>query len=281
MTPEKTTLNIKRAFVFMAAVACAIAFQPAAYAQAPTDPQIVGIVVSANQIDIDYAKLALSKSKDQNTRDFAQQMVTDHSALQKAVFDLGAKLKVTPADSDTSKSLKAQAAETTNKLNALKGKAFDKAYVQNEIAFHKAVMDANSTVLIPNAQNAELKGALTNAQPLFQGHLEHAQKVQSAEGRTSAKSHDHASATKANKVTTVVIRDLAYQPQTLRVNAGEVIEWKNADAIPHTATAVDGRSFDSGSIAKGTPWHYVAKHKGTYEYVCTFHPNMKATLIVQ
>jgi putative membrane protein len=272
--------NVKKALVFMVAVASALAFQPAAYAQGPTDPQIVGIVVAANQIDIDYANLALSKSKDKATRDFAQQMVTDHSALQKAVFDLGAKLKVTPADSDTSKSLKAQAAETTKRLQALKGKAFDKAYVENEIAFHKAVMDANAKVLIPNAQNAELKSALTNAQTLFQGHLEHAQKVQEAE-KTSAKRHDHASATTANKVNTVVIRDLAYQPRTLRVKAGEKVEWKNADAIPHTATAVDGKAFDSGSIVKGTPWLYAAKHKGTYEYVCTFHPNMKAKLIVQ
>lgn len=274
--------NVKRAFIFMVAVAFAVAVHPAAYAQAPTDPQIVGIVVTANQIDIDYANLALSKSKDKATREFAQQMVTDHSALQKAVSDLGAKLKVTPADSDTSKSLKAQAADTTKKLRALKGKAFDKAYIENEIAFHKAVMEANLTVLIPNAQNAELKSALTNAQTLFQGHLQHAQNVQAADSRRPGTTHQHAKAANTtNKLSTVIIRDLAYQPQTIRVNAGDTIEWKNADAIPHTATAVDGKTFDSGSIVKGTPWQYAAKHKGTYEYVCTFHPNMKAKLIVQ
>jgi putative membrane protein len=66
-------------------------------------------VVAANQIDIDYAKLATSKSKNKQIRAFAQRMVTDHSALQKSVFDLGAKLNVTPAESDTSKSLKAGA----------------------------------------------------------------------------------------------------------------------------------------------------------------------------
>jgi putative membrane protein len=274
--------NVKRVLIIMVAVACMVAFQPAAYAQTPTDPQIVGIVVTANQIDIDYAKLALSKSKDKATRAFAQQMMTDHSALQKAVSDLGAKLHVTPADSDTSKSLKAQAADTTKKLEALKGKAFDKAYIENEIAFHKAVMAANSTVLIPNAQNAELKGALTNAQTLFQGHLEHAQNVQAAESKHQSDTHQHAKgAVNAGKVSVVLIRDLAYQPQTLRVKAGDTIEWKNADAVPHTATAVDGKAFDSGSIVKGTPWHYAAKHKGTFAYACTFHPNMKATLIVQ
>jgi putative membrane protein len=154
------------------------AIMSAQNAAAPTDPQIVGIVVTANQIDIDHAKLALSKSKNKEVRDFAQQMITDHSALQKSVSDLGAKLNVTPADSDTSNSLKSQAEQTTEKLNGLNGRAFDKAYIDNEVAYHQAVINAASSVLIPNAQNAELKSALQNAAPLFQGHLEHAQRVQ-------------------------------------------------------------------------------------------------------
>ncbi|MGI8961502.1 MAG: DUF4142 domain-containing protein [Bryobacteraceae bacterium] len=178
------TLRISKVVAFTAAVTfVAATFHPIARAQAagaaPSDPQIVGIVVAAaNQIDIAYAKLALSKSKNKEVRDFAQQMATDHSALQKSVSDLGAKLNVTPADSDTSKSLKSQSEETTQKLQALKGKAFDKAYIDNEVAYHKAVINAVSSVLIPNAQNAELKSALEGAAPLFQGHLEHAQKVQ-------------------------------------------------------------------------------------------------------
>jgi putative membrane protein len=163
-----------------------------AQAVAPTDPQIVGIVVAANQIDIDYAKLALSKSKNKQIRAFAQQMVTDHSALQKSVFDLGAKLNVTPAESDTSKSLKAGAEATTNKLKALKSKAFDKGYIDNEIAYHQAVIDTVNRVLIPNAQNAELKSALSGAVPLFEGHLEHAKTVQAVlEGKTPAQQTTH------------------------------------------------------------------------------------------
>jgi putative membrane protein len=144
----------------------------------PTDPQIVGIVVTANKIDIDYAKLALSRSKNREVRGFAQQMVTDHSALQKSVGDLGAKLNVTPEDSDTSKSLKSQSEQTTEKLKELCGAAFDKAYIDNEVGYHQAVINAVSSVLIPNAQNAELKSALEGAAPLFQGHLQHAQRVQ-------------------------------------------------------------------------------------------------------
>lgn len=171
-----------RVVAAIGALACAAAFHVALQAQgsgtAPSDPQIVGVVVAANQIDIDYARLALQKSKNKEVREFAQQMATDHSALQKAVGNLGAKLNVTPAESDTSKALKAQAQQTTDRLTGLQGSAFDKAYVDNEVAYHKAVIQAVSTVLIPNAQNAELKKALQGAAPLFQGHLEHAQMVQ-------------------------------------------------------------------------------------------------------
>jgi putative membrane protein len=178
MNARTTTLAATIATAIVAIVSLNTPAQ--AQAVAPTDPQIVGIVVAANQIDIDYAKLALTKSKNKEIRGFAQQMVADHSALQKSVFDLGAKLKVTPEESDTSKSLKAQAEDTTKKLKTLKGKAFDKAYIDNEIAYHQAVIDAVNKVLIPNAQNAELKSALTGAVPLFEGHLEHGKKVQAS-----------------------------------------------------------------------------------------------------
>lgn len=154
----------------------------------PTDPQIVGIVIAANQIDIDHAKIALERSKNKQVREFAQQMITDHTAVQKSVLALGAKLHVTPADSDTSKSLKTQAAQTTIELNSLSGKAFDKFYVDNEVAYHKAVGGVLANVLIPDAQNAELKSALQGAQPIFEGHLQHAENLQATLAGTSTTS---------------------------------------------------------------------------------------------
>jgi putative membrane protein len=170
------------------AIAFAVALLPtgtkAQSGGAPTDPQIVGIVTAADQIDINYAKLALSKTKNRQVRDFAQQMITDR---QKSVNDLAAKLGVTPADSGTSNSLNAQAQQMTQKLEGLKGKAFEKAYIDNEVAYHQAVINATKTVLIPSAQNAELKSALEGATPLFEGHLQHAERVQSAiEGQASS-----------------------------------------------------------------------------------------------
>jgi plastocyanin len=86
------------------------------------------------------------------------------------------------------------------------------------------------------------------------------------------------------KVVTVVIRKFKFEPTTVTVHAGETVEWKNDDIVPHTATA-DGEAqkpaFDSGAIHTGKAWRYVAQKEGTYDYTCTFHPNMKGKLIVQ
>jgi putative membrane protein len=149
-----------------------------ASAQAPSDPQIAGIVQTANQIDIDQARLALKKSTNSQVKEFANQMISDHTALQKSVDDLAKKLGVTAEPSDTSKQLKQQATDESKKLRGLSGKAFDQEYAAHEVAFHQAVIDAASQTLIPNAQNAELKSALQGAAPLLQGHLQHAQQLE-------------------------------------------------------------------------------------------------------
>ena len=185
MSMSNTGMQSRRKALWtVATIIVAVALHPArANAKgggAPTNPQIVGAVDTANQIDINYAELAMSKAKDKQVKDFAQQMITDHSAVQKSVRDLAAKLNVFPEDSQTSNSLKKQAQQSMLKLHRLEGKEFDKAYIDNEVAYHQRVINATKTVLIPNAQNAELKKALQGAEPLFEGHLQHAQRVQSA-----------------------------------------------------------------------------------------------------
>ncbi|MGE5109564.1 MAG: DUF4142 domain-containing protein [Acidobacteriaceae bacterium] len=147
-------------------------------AQTPTDPQIVQIVQTANKIDIDQAKLALAKSKNPQVKDFANQMISDHTNLEKSVADLAKKLNVTPEQSATSKQLQQQAADESKKLKSLSGKAFDKEYASHEVAFHQAVIDAASKTLIPNAKNPELKSALQGAAPLLEGHKQHAQQLE-------------------------------------------------------------------------------------------------------
>jgi putative membrane protein len=166
---------------FITAVCLVVLFAGAKLqAQAPSDPQIVQIVQTANQIDITQARLALKKSSNSQVKDFANQMISDHQALMNSVADLAKKLNVIPQESDTSKQLKQQADDESKKLRGLTGSDFDKEYAAHEIAYHQAVIDAASKVLIPNAKNAELKSALEGAAPLLQGHKEHAQHLQEA-----------------------------------------------------------------------------------------------------
>jgi putative membrane protein len=143
----------------------------------PTDPQIAHIAYSAGVIDIEAAKLALSKTKTKAVTDFAQSMVNDHQAVNEQALALVKKLNVTPQDNATSQALVKAADEKRAELAKLEGAAFDKAYVDNEVAYHKQVNGALETVLIPAAQNAELKSLLETGLKLFQGHQLHAEHV--------------------------------------------------------------------------------------------------------
>ena len=143
----------------------------------PTDPQIAHIAYTADNIDIASAKLALKTSKNKAVQDFAKDMVRDHEAVNKQALALVAKLKVKPEDNPTSQALTKQADATHAHLATLKGAAFDKAYADNEVAYHHAVNTALETTLIPAAQNAELKDLLTTGLKIFKGHEEHARMV--------------------------------------------------------------------------------------------------------
>lgn len=160
---------------------------------APTldDAQIAAIVVAANQVDIEAGQLAIKKAKNPEVKKFAERMITDHTAVNKAAVDLVTKLKVTPAESETSKSLAAGGSETRAKLEKLEGDAFDRAYVDNEVAYHEAVIGVLDSQLIPSASNAELKDALTGAKPAFDAHLQHAKQIQAALAGGGSAAHDH------------------------------------------------------------------------------------------
>ena len=145
----------------------------------PTDPQIAHIAYTAGQLDIEAAKQAIGKSKNKDVRAFAEDMVRDHTAVNKQALDLVKKLKVTPEDNDTSKALTKQAAAKRAELAKLSGAAFDKAYIANEVAYHKTVDSALENTLIPSASNAELKNLLQTGLKIFQGHEQHAEHVAS------------------------------------------------------------------------------------------------------
>ena len=151
--------------------------------QGPSDPQIAAIVVTANQVDIDAGKLAISRSNNTEIDKFAQQMVTDHTAVNKQATELVTKLKVKPEPSDTSRNLQKGGDENLARLKKLRGGEFDRAYVDHEVSYHQAVLDAIDKTLVPSARNAELKALLLKVRPAIAAHLDHAKHLQAQLGK--------------------------------------------------------------------------------------------------
>lgn len=146
----------------------------------PTDAEIAHIVVTANTVDIEAGNLAKEKGSSKEVKEFAERMVTDHSAVNKQASDLAKKLGVTPMDNDTSKSLMKGGKASLDKLKKMKGSEFDMHYVNNEVAYHEAVLGALDKVLVPNVDNAELKALMVKVRPAFVAHLEHAKHMQAS-----------------------------------------------------------------------------------------------------
>ena len=146
-------------------------------AEKPSDPQIAHIAYTAGVLDITAAKAALAKSKNKEVRAFAQDMLRDHEAVNKQALDLLNKLHVTPADNDTSRALTKEENEKQAKLAKLREAAYDRAYIANEVAYHKQVNHALEALLIPSAENAELKKLLETGLMIFEGHEQHAEKL--------------------------------------------------------------------------------------------------------
>ena len=147
-----------------------------------SDPEVAHVAVTANSIDIDLARLAQSRARSADIRKFATTMITDHSAVNAQAGALAGRLGVTPADNAVSQSLLAGAAAARTAIEPLRGTAFDRAYIDREVAYHQAVLDALDGLLIPTAENAELKQLLVDVRPAIATHLEHAKKLRSSLG---------------------------------------------------------------------------------------------------
>jgi putative membrane protein len=165
----KLTFALPAALLVMAA--------PAMAAAGPTDPQIAHIAYTAGSIDIAAGKQALARSHNKAVRGFAEEMVRDHQAVNDKALSLVKKLHVTPEDNATSQALTKGAAAEHAKLAKLSGAAFDREYVNNEVAYHKTVNGALENTLIPSAKNGELKSLLETGLTLFREHLAHAEMI--------------------------------------------------------------------------------------------------------
>jgi putative membrane protein len=137
-------------------------------------------LVEMNNAEVAVGKIAASKAQNAEVKSFADMMVTGHTAVNKQAVDLVTKLKVTPQDNPTSQALKAGGDKNLETLKKLSGPAFDKAYIDHEVAYHQQVLDAVDKTLIPSAKNDELKALLVKVRPAFVAHLEHAKMVQSS-----------------------------------------------------------------------------------------------------
>lgn len=170
-----------RIILSLTAIACFALFATNAMAQQISklsDAEVAHAAVTANQIDIDFAKIAKSKSSNTDILKFAETMTNDHNAVIAQAVELAKKLGVTPVSNDVSKKLTADAAKTTKMLRATSKNRFDKLYIDNEVSYHKAVISAVEGLLIPETENSELKELLQNVVPALKAHLEHAEMVQ-------------------------------------------------------------------------------------------------------
>jgi putative membrane protein len=163
------TIGTLAALMLASTIACA--------QQKPTDPQIAHIAYTTGQIDIEAAQQALQKSQNNDVRAFATNMERDHKAVNDQALAMVKKLGVTPEDNPTSQALTKQAADKRAELAKLSGAAFDKAYIDNEVAYHKTVNSALQSTLIPAATTRELKDLLSTGLKIFQGHEQHAEHV--------------------------------------------------------------------------------------------------------
>jgi len=171
----------QRLAVAVSAVALALWSPSAAIAQAApdlNDAEVADVVLTADNIDIDLARFAQTRSKNADVLKFAGTMITDHSAVNAKATALAKKLGVTPENNAVSQSLLAGAKTARAALEPLQGAAFDQAYITREVAFHQAVLDALDTLLIPTTSNSELKQLLVSVRPAIAAHLAHAQMLQ-------------------------------------------------------------------------------------------------------
>ncbi len=138
------------------------------------DPTIIAIFDEANTADIETGDLAAKRGKSEDVRKFGAMISHDHKTVRQLGRDLAAKLGVTPTAPKPDQGAIDHTA-AMKKLGALKGAAFDHAFLLHEVAFHAAVIDAINKTLLPAIQNAELKALVVKVAPAFQAHMMAAQ----------------------------------------------------------------------------------------------------------
>lgn len=170
---------------FAALAASLAVLVPVAHASAQAkldDPTIVAIFDAANTWDVETASLGEKKGTTKEVRDLGAMFARDHANVRQQGRDLAKKLGVTPTPPKDFAMAKDHAA-AMKKLETLSGKAFDTAFLEHEVAYHKAVIDAVTTTLLPALKNAEVKDLVTKVAPAFQAHMLAAQNLLDKQGK--------------------------------------------------------------------------------------------------
>ena len=227
---------------------------------------------------------------------FAELMITDHTSVNKSATDLVAKLKVSPQNNPTSQSLKAGGEKNLAHLKTLKGAAFDKAYVDHEVAYHQQVIDALDKILDSRGNERRTEGFADQGAAGFcrAPRAREASADVHEQGRLTVRTTTLVAALSVvlgtmgavtgdqpkSQTHTVTIEGMRFQPEVLTVAPGDTVVWVNKDLVPHTATSKAG-GFDSKDIQADKSWRYTIQTTGEFAYICTFHPTMKAVLRVK
>jgi putative membrane protein len=171
-----TSIRLISSSLVLAAITAASAHaQTVTQASKLNDPTIVAIFDAANTWDIETGSLAVKKGSTQEVRDFGKMLVNDHTNVRQQGRDLAAKLHVTPT-APTDFGMARDHAAAMKKLESLTGLEFDRAFYAHEVAYHKAVLDAVTTTLLPALQNEEVKHLVNVVAPAFNAHMMAAQK---------------------------------------------------------------------------------------------------------
>ena len=251
--------------VLAAATLSFLAAAPALAQGNPSDAEIAHVAVTANAIDVEMGEIARRRAVDERVRAFAGLMITDHTAVNERAAALAGRLGVTPEDNGISRSLRDGSAAAKEALEAASIREFDRAYMDREVEYHRAVLRALDETLIPSTENGELRALLEQARGAIAAHLTHAEELHAALG---------------NRTHTVEIRNFAFSPARLDVAVGETVVWINRDAAPHTATDSLG-SWDSAELGPGERWMRIAEAPGHFSYLCAYHPSMTGTITVR
>ena len=164
------------------AIACLIIFSIPVFGQENTklsNAEVASVTVLANQLHIEYSTIAQQKTKNVDILKFAKKIAEDHKIIRDHVVAVVHKIKVAPKDNAVSKKLWEKSVQTKIMLRSKSGNAFNNAYIDNEVAYHKTVINTLENTLIPNVENQELQSLLQNIVPTLKAHLKDAIEIQS------------------------------------------------------------------------------------------------------